>query len=142
MKSLKSRPTTTTGSVPTTMRCARRADGSAAGESSAGKRRNHRGYLAPEVDQDRGQRADVQGHVEGQPEIGRHLPAEERARQNQVGGARDRQKLGQSLHDPEQDGRCDTHGAGSDWRQAPRRPTDYDARRRPGFRVSGLAATT
>jgi hypothetical protein len=71
----------------------------------AGQRRrdraNQRANLGAEVDQDRRERADVQGDVEGEPEVGRHFPAEEGARENQVRGARDWQELRQALQNPE-----------------------------------------
>ena len=67
-----------------------------------GKRSRHSREVGVEVGQDRRERADVQRHVEGQTELGRRFPAEEKPRQDQVGGARDRKKLGQSLNDAEQ----------------------------------------
>jgi hypothetical protein len=59
-----------------------------------------------EVDQHREQRADVHGHVKGQPLVG---PAEEMRHQDQVTRARDRQELGQALHDGEDDGLKEIH---------------------------------
>ena len=129
MKSLKSRPTTTTGTVPTDDALREPADGISARRQHRRKRGDHRGDLAPEERQDGRQRADVQRHVERQAEVGGHVPPEERARQNQVGRARNRQELGESLQIPSRTAAAaltEADGAGA-----------YDARRRPGFRLSG-----
>ena len=78
--------------------------------------------------QDRRERADVQRHVERQAELGRRLPAEERPREDQVRRARDRQELGESLDDPEEDGSAE---------DSPRAATTRGAA--PGFRASACA---
>ena len=80
----------------------------------------------------RQQRADVARHVERDPEPP-GIPAEKRARQDQVARARHRQELGESLHDAEQRGR----------RSDPRRPrltTASSTRARPRPALGLLAA--
>ena len=103
MTSLKIRPTTTTGRVPTTMRCASRAGRVGPRATRGGNRPHHSADVGRKNTQDRGQRAHVQRDVEGQAEVVRDLPAEERPGEDQVRRARDRQELGESLHDPEDD---------------------------------------
>ena len=71
----------------------------AAGEG-AEPRANHREKLAPEIGDDGEQRADVNGDVEGEALV---RPAEEMRHQHEVAGARNRQELGQALHDGEND---------------------------------------
>jgi hypothetical protein len=48
------------------------------------QRHRHGDEVAPEIDEDGGQRADVAGHVEGTAEL-LGVPAEEGSRENQVG---------------------------------------------------------
>ena len=67
------------------------------------QRATMRDEVLPEVDQHRQQRPEVAGHIEREAEpVG--IPAEECLRENQVGGARHRQELGESLDDAEQHG--------------------------------------
>ena len=87
---------------------------------------HHRHHVGVKERHDRRERAEVQRHVEGQAELRRRLPAEERPREDQVSRARNRQELGEPLDDPEQDSSRKVHGAG------------YDTRRRAGFRASDL----
>jgi len=54
----------------------------------------HRRGVAPEVEDDRGQRADMHGHVDGQALV---LPARQRGEQREVAGRTDRQELGDAL---------------------------------------------
>ena len=99
-KSANATPTMTAGIVPTMIRRSRCALAIGRGRASARQRRGHAEQVAPEVDDDGGQRADVTGDVEGEPErFG--VPAEERAREDQVRRARNRQELRESLDDAE-----------------------------------------
>ena len=59
--------------------------------------------VAPEVDQQREQRRDVEHHAEREALDERVVPAQQGRDDDQVPGARDRQELGQPLHDPEHD---------------------------------------
>ena len=57
--------------------------------------------LAAEIGDDGEQRADVHGDVEGEPLV---RPAEEIRHEHEVARARDRQELGEALHEREDDG--------------------------------------
>ena len=58
-------------------------------------------HVAMKVRDHRQERADVTRDVERET-VPSRIPAKERARENEVAGARDRQKLGQPLHHSEQ----------------------------------------
>ena len=60
--------------------------------------------VGPEVDEQRGQRPDVEHHAERQRGDERVVPAEQERDDDQVPGRRDRQELGESLHDPHDQG--------------------------------------
>lgn len=66
---------------------------------------------------DRDQRSQVEGHVEGEPRIAK---AERPRRQCQMRGTGDRQELGESLEGPEQDGLRGGQGAPADFGTNPR----------------------
>ena len=68
--------------------------------------------VVAEVDEDGEQRADVAGHVEGRPNCSASQP-KKALRENQVGGARHGQELGESLDHAEQRRLEEQHGAGS-----------------------------
>ena len=66
------------------------------------KRRRHLHELRAEKQDDGQERAQVTGDVECEPQRA-GVPTEECTAENQVRGARDRQELGQTLDDPEDD---------------------------------------
>ncbi len=117
MASPKRTPTTTAGIVPMTIEPGKPGRRRRPRGEHGGRRGDHRGNVATEVDQDGDERADVTGHVECEAErVG--VPPEERAGEDEVGRARDREELGQPLDDSEQR---------RDERRHVRRP-GYDAR--------------
>ena len=82
----------------------------AAAREGPGRGRGQLEDVAAEVDEHRGQRAEVAGDVER--DLGRpRVPAEQLAHEDEVGGARDGQKLGQPLHDAEPHGLGGGHAA-------------------------------
>ena len=79
---------------------------------AAGQRPRRRGDqlrdVGAKIRHHRQQRADVARDIERDPEPAR-IPAEKRARENQVARARHRQELGESLHDAQQRRRDQIH---------------------------------
>ena len=68
---------------------------------------DHRGDIAPKIEDHGKHGADVNGDVHGQTLIG---PAGQHRHQRQMAGGTDRQKLGQALDNGENDDLCKAHG--------------------------------